>query len=249
MINLVRRQQTRGAGQDQKTLRRMLSGFTKPEQEFLRQEEDRATGEREGMPEIKLYRPTKAPKYEPEAWRDQLSNCYSYALNLREYGRAAPGRIKLFMPSFMDLESYSPRSHYNEVSEGVLIDGLEPIRKHGADPSKHHVVAVFCRVAGRIDFHAYVLHEGNFWSHLRVFKGDERRIIERASGLKMLMPAPTFSAVGLGYMRPVGYFKIPDKGIEYIPRLDATGKERKKLEGYLNFRRGSPLPLGLEPNN
>jgi len=172
---------------------------------------------------VKRFVPQGAMDFDPQAWRYIKANCYSYVTGLMDLGVSVPGSL---CDEFLIKGSeVSPET----MRKGILADGFEEIRGHGADPAKRHVIQVFYNAARR-DIHPYHLHKDKSWSNLRampvqqehdgfVCHGRENFVTRRHfDGIGLKIRSAGFDAARLGYDVLLGFFAMREDGVDYIPR-------------------------------
>ena len=136
------------------------------------------------------------------------TNCYSASLGIPLRGLAHPGFLKYSVKRFY----YEDMITTESVHKGLLRDGFEiidpkQVDEHGVGLGKH-IVAVF--VSPKRDFHMWTLcNDGSYYAKIDKFLPFFKKC--DAQSVKTLADEwhPEF----------VGTYVVPDKGIEYYPRL------------------------------
>lgn len=158
------------------------------------------------------YKPMCPPVWEREQkpWRDLRpeTNCLTYAANIPFHGKGFPGHLKARGEA--DLQD-------TEVTvEGMLDllirDGFEFVGIAQPENGNCHVMAALVQ-PGK-DFHFLRRNRDGYWSHKT---GEWNPCQIDAQGYRILNPA---RASFPSYEKFVGYFVIPEKGIQYYPRLE-----------------------------
>ena len=144
--------------------------------------------------QVSRYVPDGAPRFNPGAFTNE-NNCYGYALNIKEHGWATPGR--LLEIEHEEMPNASRTAPF--VTKGVLKDGLEQIREHGARRDEHVISG---HVIPGEDFHFYRYDNDGQWSSKYASK-----IAEKAN--------PAFETDETF----IGFFRVPAEGLLYSPRL------------------------------
>jgi len=149
----------------------------------------------------KVFIPQGAPAFDDETFGKD-HNCYAYALRLVEHGWATPGRLLEH-----DSQNTPPENRTQTYVRNAMvdIDGLEPVREHGASRDEH-VIAAF--VFPEKDFHFYSYDNDGGWSSKYASK-PVSRVLGSIFTEANQQEDSTFC----------GYFRVPAEGIAYHPRL------------------------------
>tara|TARA_R110002124_G_scaffold287216_2_gene471669 strand:+ start:102792 stop:103370 length:579 start_codon:yes stop_codon:yes gene_type:complete len=131
------------------------------------------------------------------------SNCYSYALGIAEFGFGVPGTLKDSARMGFALKNITPSYIFN----ALMKDGLEPVRETELDEYGDRPI-IACFIAYQNDYHFYLRHKDNFWSHQRG-KGGE---VSNEDNRGMLIVNPQNAWRGK-YKEFVGYFALPSEGV------------------------------------
>lgn len=169
------------------------------------------------MKKIKTHFPASNQASEIQAvWNNsalyKTTNCYAFSLGLPEAGKAMPGELvdvyeDDFPDDLIDAEELEARM--------IEVDGLVKITKSEALSGKFHAIALKIQTTGEDrDFH-YLRYNPNdqSWHHkldaLPTNLDDDLKIIRDPE-----------NCVDRKYDTLVGYYKIPETGIQYIKVLD-----------------------------
>lgn len=142
------------------------------------------------------YIPNGAPKFEPDKYIGSDWNCVAYALRLYDHGYATPGELTSVNHVELSPEHRTAQEIERRLTE---IDKLERVRLHGTSRNDH-VIGV--RVLPTFDFHAVSIDDDGLASEKLGEMNVQRTEIPN--------PADKFF---------VGFFKVPEAGIKYYPRL------------------------------
>lgn len=181
------------------------------------------------MTGVSVYVPDGAPVFDRRGW-DDLSihyNCYAYALRLPGHGWGVPGLLKT------GADSHGAFT-VELMAQRLKDDGLEPVREHGADPLRDHIVAAFVRSAAN-EFHFYSLDRDGTWSHKRGRTGISRL---DASFSAITDPRRAEAQTDLRDITDfAGFYRVPDRGIAYRKDADLDRRFRIALHKRPGYRK------------
>lgn len=162
--------------------------------------------------------------YNPRLWNGEdirrQFNCYAYALNTKKEGWASlHGSLSNNRKAWEFLTASCAGLDMAKESQAsaivwLMLDGLEPIRKHQYAPDEAHIIAYDVE-----DLHFYRLDGNKEWSH----KPGANYATNRDERGKAILDLETAKLKGR-IPRPdeLLYFRIPEEGMMLRPRdLDA----------------------------
>jgi hypothetical protein len=138
------------------------------------------------------------------------SNCYSYALGIPEHGFGMPGSLGVASRAGFAKEHINASYIFN----ALMRDGLEPVRESDLDEYGERPI-IACFLAHQNDYHFYLRHNDDFWSHQRGKQGE----ISNQDNRGMLIVNPRMAWRGR-YQEFVGYFALPDEGLTFAKKLN-----------------------------
>lgn len=136
------------------------------------------------------------------------TNCLAYALGLPELGQAIPGCLATHGSPL-----YENQNHADYLKPLLEKDGLQEVGEEALLNPDTQIIALCIREYQ--GGHIYKYHQDGTWSHQ---KGHGGEITNLDADGKIITDLKT---ANLGFCDElVAYYKVPDKGIKYIPRLD-----------------------------
>lgn len=132
------------------------------------------------------------------------TNCYSYALGIPEAGIAVPGHL-----TNLDGRVYHYMAYKDKMRELFREDGLIEIGEDELSCATTQVMAVLLIEYWSV--HVVKYHQDGTWSHQNGAAGEVTNL--NASGHIITAPLDAHK----GYDELVGYFKVPEEGLLYIP--------------------------------
>lgn len=139
----------------------------------------------------------------------EQTNCYCYALGFPDMGDAQPGDLIYSNDFFADTDDEGFACFtVRDIQDRVQHDGLIMISEKEALSGNVHAIAM--TIATDDDFHFFLRDEDGTWSD---------KMGRQAVKQNPQITIPSKDATNNRYRRFAGYFKIPNAGVEYTPRL------------------------------
>lgn len=134
-----------------------------------------------------VFEPTRWHVCQKEPWQacQDISNCYSYALNKPEYYWSVPGMgyVKMAGQEFIDIATSVFQQHTLEnfqanLKAGAKADGLIPVDVPTAKEDYYLTALFFSDNPDNLDFHWYRQDEGGMWSSKNGWRAPSREDLE-----------------------------------------------------------------------